>query len=337
MAMDFQLRVAGSEVSFPCSEDDTILDAAAKAGFDLPFSCRSGVCGNCEGEIVRGSFVEGGRSLDPSVREGPATRVKFCSARPRSDLEILPREVRRLDPSAQKTLVGKVFRLTKPSSEVAVLRIRFPAGTRVRFRAGQYLRVVLDDGDERCFSLANPPHENDGAELHVRYLPGGRVSERVFNSLRIGDPIRVRLPFGDFHLHESSKAILLVAGGTGFAPIKSIVEDVLRKGERRPMRLYWGARTPHLFYMADVVSRWKVLNAGFSFIPVVSDPSGGDGWNGRTGLVHRSVLEDLPSLREHQVYACGGPAMITAARQDFEDAGLDPRDFHCDAFVPATP
>jgi CDP-4-dehydro-6-deoxyglucose reductase/3-phenylpropionate/trans-cinnamate dioxygenase ferredoxin reductase subunit len=333
--MDFQLRIAHSEVSFPCGAQETILDAAARAGYELPFSCRSGVCGNCEGEILDGAFVEDVRRAELPVRAGPATRVKFCRATPRSDLEILPREVRRLDPDAQKTVVGKVFRIAKPCAEVAVLRIRFPAGTRVKFRAGQYLRIILEDGAERCFSLANPPHENDGAELHIRYLPGGRVGERVFTTIQMGDPIQVRLPFGDFHLCESEKPILLVAGGTGFAPIKSIVEDALRKGVRRSMRLYWGARQPDLLYMTDVVSRWAARHAGFSFIPVVSDPRAADGWRGRTGLVHRAVLEDFPNPAGHEVYACGGPAMITTARQELEAAGLDPRDFHCDAFVPA--
>jgi CDP-4-dehydro-6-deoxyglucose reductase/3-phenylpropionate/trans-cinnamate dioxygenase ferredoxin reductase subunit len=327
-------------LTYDCAAGESLLVAAERQGWELPFSCRSGVCGSCEGEVVAGEFRTPGR-VDPGpLHHGPAERVRLCQVRPCSDLVIAPRSVRRRDLASQRVINAKVLRIEKPASEVAVLKLRFPAGTRAKFRAGQYLKVLLDDGQERCFSMANAPQQNDGVELHVRLLSGGRFSGRISDGLAPGDVVQLRLPLGDFHLREvnpqeSSRALVFVAGGTGFAPIQSIVEDLLRQRSTRPVRLYVGARTRELLYGDAQARAWAERHPDLVYVPVISSPEPGDAWAGRTGLVHEAVLEDLPTLDQHEVYACGAPAMLDAARAAFERRGLAPAHFHCDAFVPS--
>jgi CDP-4-dehydro-6-deoxyglucose reductase len=332
--MAFQIKLQDSEFSFACGEGDTLIDAATRAGLELPYSCRSGVCGSCEGDIVEGDYVLAGRTDVGPGQCGPAQRVRLCRVKPRSDLLVHPRAVRRLDPNAHKTIKAKVYKITRPAADVAVLKLRFPAGVRAKFKAGQFLNVLLDGGLERCFSMANAPHESDGVELHVRYLPNGVFAEQLFKVLKPGDFVNLRLPFGDFYLREGDQPIVFLAGGTGFAPVKSVIEDAIRKGVRRPMRLYFGARTPELLYMNELCERWAREVPDFAYVPVVSDAV--PEWTGRSGLVHQAVLEDLSDLSGYQVYACGAPPMIAAARAEFEGSGLDPAAFFCDAFSPSS-
>jgi len=321
--------------SFDCPEGENLVTAAERAGWVLPASCRAGICGTCEGSVCDGSYVVPGRNDDGAVLAGPAGGVKLCRTKPRSDMSIAPREIKAVEPGSLKPITAKVMRVDKPSTEVAVLKLRFPAGMRAKFRAGQYLKVVLDDGQERCFSMANPPHSNDGVELHVRYLPGGRFSEAVFNILKPGDAVTLRLPQGDFWLRETDKPIVFVAGGTGFAPVQSIVEDLLRRQINRPVRLYFAGRTPEMLYRDALAQQWTAKRPGLVYVPVVSSPAAGDGWSGRTGRVYEAVIADLPTLAGHEVYACGAPAMVAAARDAFVRHGLAPSDFFCDAFAPS--
>ena len=333
--MSHTIRVAGSEIAFACAPETTILDAAQVAGYAMPYSCRNGICGSCKGRVTRGE-VAVSRTLDGvSAEERASGYTLFCQAKPCSDLEIVPRQIERIDPNARKLVTAKVYRVERPADDVAVLQLRFPAGTRVKFKAGQYLQVVLDGGERRSFSMANPPQQSDGVHLHVRVVPGGRFSEQVLPGLAPGKALRVELPHGDFFLRESSsRPAIFVASGTGFAPIKSIIEDAFRRGVDREMVLYWGARKAKDLYLADLPARWAAERPGFRFVPVLSEPGDDEAWAGRTGFVHKAVMEDFPSLAGREVYACGVPAMINAARRDFEaERGLPPDDFHCDAFV----
>jgi len=333
--MTFNVHVAGSGIAFGCTPETTILDAAQAAGYAIPYSCRNGVCGSCKGRVARGSVVVA-RALDGiSAVEREEGYTLFCQARPSSDLEIAPRQIGRIDPNARKLVTAKIYRIERPTDDVAVLQLRFPAGTRVKFKAGQYLQVVLEDGERRSFSMANPPQQSDGAQLHIRVVPGGRFSEQVLPALAPGKTLRVELPHGDFFLREdSTRPAVFVASGTGFAPIKSILEDAFRRGVDREMVLYWGARKAKDLYLADVPAKWADERPAFRFVPVLSEPGPADAWTGRTGFVHRAVMEDFPSLAGREIYACGVPAMINAARRDFEaERGLPPDDFHCDAFV----
>ena len=294
----------------------------------MPYSCQRGACASCRG-LVRSGEIETPYPGD--------IYVLFCQARPRSDLEIVPREIRRTDPAAKSTIDAKVLRVTEAADDVRIVQLRFPPGVRAKFKAGQYLDVILPDGARRSFSMANAPQQSDLAVLHVRVIPGGRFSQEVLPGLSPGSRLRLEIPAGDFWLRDSAKPAVFVASGTGFAPIKSILEDAFRKKDPRQMALYWGARRLKDLYLADLPGKWAALYPNFRFVPVLSEPEAG--WPGRTGLVHRAVMEDHASLAEHQVYACGVTAMVDAARHDFiSGRGLPADDFFCDAFVtPADP
>lgn len=332
--MTYTVKVARSGIAFQCAPDQTILDAAKAAGYELPYSCRNGVCGSCKGQVVSGG-VELSDSLAGITRqERAAGCTLFCQARPASDIEILARSISKLDPDAHKTVDAKVYRITRVTDDISLLQLRFPIGTRIRFKAGQYLQVLLADGSRRSFSMANSPQQSDGVQLHVRHMPGGKFSALLDAGMQTGDIVKMELAFGDFYLREDTdRPIVFVASGTGFAPIKAILEDVFRRKQTaRPMTLYWGGRRSRDLYLADLAAKWAQQYPNFRFVPVLSEPDGD--WAGRTGFVHRAVMEDFPSLAGHEVYACGVPVMINAARADFVNQCALPGDaFFCDAFV----
>jgi NAD(P)H-flavin reductase/ferredoxin len=328
--MTFAIRITGSDIAFACAAGETVLDAAERAGYSLPYSCRKGVCTTCAGVLFAGAAMIRRRHI-----QGPCADVLLCQTRPLSDLTIEPTRIEKRDPLARKRIKARVFRLHRPTADVSILQLRFPAGVRAKFRAGQYLRVIMADGDSRNFSMANPPQESDGAELHIRHVPLGRFSESVLASLATGDQLDLEIPYGEFFLREDgAKPIVLVATGTGFAPIKAIVEDMIRRRIRRPTTLYWGARGAADIYMPATVAKWSTLTDWLKIASVLSEPA--PDWQGRRGLVHCAVLEDLPDLSLHQVYACGNPLMIDAARRDFvRIGGLPEHQFFADPFVPS--
>jgi NAD(P)H-flavin reductase/ferredoxin len=328
--MTFIVSIDGSDVAFSCDLGETVLDAAERAGYSIPYSCRKGVCSTCEGQLRRGSVAVGSKEF-----AGPAAAVLLCQAKPKSDILIHPARIERVDLEARKTVVASVYRVSRPAEDVAVLQLRFPAGVRARFKAGQYLRIQMPDGDTRNFSLANPPHESDGAQLHIRHVPGGRFSEQILAGLQKGDKLEVELPYGDFYLRpDSQKPLLCLATGTGFAPLKSILEDLIKHGNKRDVHLYWGGRRQQDLYMAALAEKWAARADWFKFVPVLSQPD--PDWQGAAGLVHQAVLNDLTDLSGWQVYACGNPVMIRSARRDFERlAGLPGDQFFADPFVPS--
>lgn len=328
--MSFLIAIADKDISFDCAKDETVLDAAERAGYAIPYSCRKGVCSSCAGAIVSGQAVVRGRG----ACTGPAQDVLLCQARPQSDLVVAPTRIRSADIIERKTFTVKVRKIERPAADVAVLHLRLPIGRRAIFQAGQYLRVLMRDGDSRNYSLANPPQKNDELELHIRHVPGGKFSESVLAGLAKANTLDIELPYGEFALSDNSdRQAILIATGTGFAPIKSMIENVIRHGEARSIHLYWGANREGDLYMTDLLAEWAAAHAWFQYTPVVSSP--GPSWSGRTGFVHRAVMSDYPDMAALEVYACGAPAMIDAAQRDFlNHAGL-PRDaFFSDAFVP---
>lgn len=314
-------------MSFPCAAGETLLDAAERAGYSVPYSCRKGVCASCEGGVAAGA----GRSSVQGDIAGPAERVLLCCLRPSSDMTIAPRKIEKREPVVRKTLEAPVYRVTAAADDVSIVHLRFPTGVRAKFRAGQYLQIELEDGTRRNYSMANPPHESDGVQLHVRHVPGGRFSQQVLAGLQKGDKLRVELPFGEFALREdSNKPAILLATGTGFAPVKSIVEDAIKRKVERPLYLYWGARRAEDLYLRALAQKWHD-SGRLRFVPVLSAPD--DGWDGRRGRVQQAVLEDFGTLDGYEVYACGNPAMTSAAHAAFVGAGLPEDDFFSDAFV----
>ncbi|BAN28114.1 FAD-binding oxidoreductase [Caballeronia insecticola] len=315
--MSYQIKVAASDITFDCNDGESVLDAAERAGFALPYSCRKGVCAECEGGVVNAN--------------GVIEKALLCCVRPDADISIAPRKIEKRERIVRKKLDASVFRITQAAPDVTVLQLRLPTGVRAKFRAGQYLQIHLDEHAVRNYSMANAPHQSDSVHLHVRHVAGGRFSDGVLKELSVGNKLRIELPYGEFFFRDNStKPVILVATGTGFAPVKSIVEDAIKRKLARPLKLYWGARRKQDLYLADLAQKWHD-DGHVEFIPVLSDPDGD--WTGRTGLVHRAVLADHAALDAHQVYACGNPAMTSAARDEFTRAGLPDDEFFCDAFV----
>ncbi len=332
--MSFSVSIQPSGHAFVAEGDETILEAALRHGLTLPYGCRDGACGACKGKVLAGDVDHGKAQAQAlSDAERAAGQALFCCAKPQSDLVIESREVRKAGDIPVKTLPARVQQLTKAAPDVMIVRLKLPANERLQFLAGQYIDILLKDGKRRSFSLANAPHDDELLELHIRHVPGGQFTEHVFATMKEKDILRFNGPHGTFFLREESpKPMLMVAGGTGFAPIKSVVEHAIAEGSARPIIVYWGGRSVVDLYQREVAERWAAEH-GIRFVPVLSAPTADDGWPGRTGFVHAAVMADYPDLSGHQVYACGSPAMIAAAKRDFcGECKLPPEEFFADAF-----
>ena len=327
---------AGEQAQLRVRAGETLLDAGLREGLALPYECRNGGCGVCLCTIEYGQVEH--RPYQRSVLPDEARargQALLCCAVPLEDVCIAVDTPLRAAGDAPAVHSARVDAMERLAPEVMRVWLTLPAGERLPFAAGQYINIVLDDGQRRAFSFANPPHEDARIELHVRRIPGGRFTGHVFEHMRAGDTVRFEGPLGSFTLHEGRRPIVLVAAATGFAPIKSIVEDAYHRGLRRPMHLYWGVRRPDDLYLLDLPGKWEREHPGFRFIPVVSEPQPADGWLGRTGLVHEAILADFPDLAGHEVYVCGSVRMVDAAVQGFLAGGLEEGACFSDAFLPA--
>ncbi len=334
--MSVKVTLSPSGNQFQCDSEDTILEGAQKEGFILPFGCRSGACGSCKGKVLDGSVDRGDYQssalTDDEVAQGYAL---LCCAKPTSDVTVEIRQVNGLKDIQVKKLPCRVESIEKPNHDVAILKLKLPAQEKFEFLAGQYIDFLLKDGKKRSFSMANAPHEAGMIELHIRNYPGGSFSQYVFNELKEKTILRFEGPLGTFFLREESdKPIIFMAGATGFAPIKGIIESARHKGIDRPMVLYWGVRTKADLYYYDLAQSW--VNDRFKFIPVLSEPLPEDQWQGRTGLVHEAILADYPDLSGYQVYACGAPIMVESGYKAFTQTRALPEDeFYSDPFTPS--
>ena len=336
--MPFHVTIQKSGHAFDVPDADTVLAAALAAGYTIPYGCRNGACGACKGRVLEGA-VDYGQHQPYTLTEGEkqAGLALFCCARPLSDLVIDVHEVSGIGDIPVRKLPARVQSIERPAPDVAILRLKLPANERLQFLAGQYLEILLKDGRRRAYSMANAPHAEDCVELHVRHMPDGAFTSHVFGAMKEKDILRFEGPMGTFFLREDSdKPIVFVASGTGFAPIKAIVEHAFHAGIVRPMVLYWGGRRPRDLYLGALCERWQEEHANFSYVPVVSDALAEDGWTGRKGFVHAAAMADFPDLSGHQVYACGAPVVVESARRDFTaHCGLPEEEFFSDAFTPS--
>ncbi len=336
--MSHQITIKPSNHVFTVNEDETILAAALREGFVIAYGCRNGACGTCKGKVLEGS-VDYGTYQEHALpdAEKKLGLALFCQARPLTDLAIECREIGAAKDIQIKILPCRVQKLDRVAPDVAVLSLKLPANERLQFLAGQYIDILMRDGQRRSLSLANAPDDDALLQLHLRNY-GGPFSDYVFNIMKEKDILRFEGPLGTFFLREDSeKPIILLASGTGFAPIKSIVEHAIHKGIQRPMTLYWGVRARADLYMHELAEKWQSEH-GIRYVPVLSEALPEDHWSGRTGFVHRAVMEDIPDLSGHQVYACGMPAMVEAAHKDFTtQCGLSDDEFYSDSFTPAVP
>jgi CDP-4-dehydro-6-deoxyglucose reductase, E3 len=331
--MPHRVTLKPSGHTYEVPEGHTILQAGLDAGYMLPYSCRAGVCRTCRGTILEGSVDYGAVHAtylpDSDKAKGYAL---LCQAKPLSELVIEAHEVKGVRP---RIIPCRVERLEKPAPDVAVLGLRLPMNENFRYLAGQYIDILLKEGKRRSYSLATRPDPGGvtALEIHVRHTLGGAFTEHVFGKLKVRDLLRFEGPLGSFYLREDSeKPIVMVASGTGFAPIKAMCEYAFEKKISRPITLYWGCRAKRDLYMLDIPAGWQY--PGFKFVPVLSDATPQCQWSGRTGFVHRAVMEDFPDMSGVQVYACGAPVMVDAARSDFSAKCRLPADeFFADSFI----
>jgi len=340
--VSYQVTLKTSGKQFTVNQDETVLEAALRQNINLPYGCKNGACGSCKGKVLEGQVTHGQHSESAMSRAdetGGATL--FCCAHPQSDLLIEAREVQGAGDIAIRKVPCRVNAISRHGSDVAILKLQLPASERFQFLAGQYLEFLLKDGQRRAYSIANAPEQEGPLELHIRHLPGGLFTDFVFAAkdpaLKEKDILRFEGPLGSFFLREDSKKpIIFVAAGTGFAPIKSIIEQMQAKKIQRPISLYWGGRRPSDLYMNSLCETWAQDLPDFKYIPVISNALPEDTWDGRSGFVHEAVMTDHPNLKDFQVYACGAPVMVNAARQDFSSkCHLPEEEFFADSFTSA--
>ena len=333
-----KVTVQPSGQSFDAEEGEAVLTAALRQGVMLPYGCKNGACGSCKGKIVAGSVDYGHYHARVLTEEERAHgKALFCQAKPLGELVIECRTIGAAKDIAVKLLPCRVQQLTRAADDVMIVQLKLPANERLQFLPGQYIDFLLKGGERRSFSMANSPHADELVELHIRHVAGGNFTDHVFGKMKERDILRLEGPLGSFFLREDgAKPIVFVASGTGFAPIKSIIESAFYKKIERPMVLYWGARRPKDLYLNALPEKWVREHATFRYVPVISEARPEDAWSGRSGFVHRAVMEDMPDLSGHQVYACGVPIMVDSARKDFiEKCGLPEDEFYADSFTTA--
>jgi len=337
--MSFTVTVQPSGRSFSVGRDEPILHAAIREGVGLPYGCKDGACGSCKCRMLEGRVIHGAHQPKAlSAEEEAAGMILTCQAAPQTDVVIEARTVAGAGEFPVRKMPSRVSRIEKPSPDVAVLTLQLPANDPLRYHAGQYVEFILRDNARRSYSMANAPHlqgDKPAIELHIRHMPGGKFTDHVFGAMKEKDILRVEGPFGSFFLREDSdKPIVLLASGTGFAPIKAIIEHIEFKAITRPVVLYWGARALADLYLHDWALQAAQRLPNLRYVPVLSEPRPEDAWTGRTGFVHQAVMADLPDLGGHEVYACGAPVMVDAAQRDFVAVcGLPADAFFADSFV----
>ena len=336
--MTFQITVQPSGRSFVANADETLLTAGIRQGIGLPYGCKDGACGSCKckklsGQVTHSAYQPKALSDD----ELAAGYVLTCCASANSDVVLESRQV--TDESAYpiKKLPVRVSALERASADVMVVTLQLPANDSFKYHAGQYVEFLLRDGSRRSYSMASAPHlqaDKPMMELHIRHMPGGKFTDHVFGGMKEKEILRIEGPYGSFFLREDSdKPIVLLASGTGFAPIKAILQHMQHQGITRPVTLYWGGRRPADLYQSAWLEAQCAAMPNLRYVPVVSDAQPEDQWTGRTGFVHQAVLQDTPDLSGHQVYACGAPVVVASAQRDYIAAGLPEEEFFADAFT----
>ena len=337
--MSFTATVKPSGRTFSVARDEALLTAAIREGVGLPYGCKDGACGSCKCRLLEGRVIHGVHQAKAlSTEEEAAGWILTCQAAPQTDVVIEARTVPGAGEFAVRKMPSRVSSITRPAPDVAILQLQLPANDRLQYHAGQYVEFILRDGARRSYSMANAPHtqvDKPGIELHLRHLPGGKFTDHVFGAMKEKEILRIEGPFGSFFLREDSdKPMILLASGTGFAPIKAIIEHLQFTNSQRQAVLYWGCRSQADLYLHDWAMNAAAQMPNLTYIPVLSEPKPEDAWTGRTGFVHAAVMHDHPNLMNYQVYACGVPVMVESAKRDFEmKCGLPNDEFYADSFT----
>lgn len=332
--MSYQVTLKPSEHSFVVEENEYILDAALRQGIAFPYQCKTGSCATCLGKVVSGEvYYPDGLPLTIMEHEHEQGKAVFCISVAKSDLEL---EVREIDSSSDvevKMLPARVNTLRLLADDVMEMRLKLPASEKMNFYAGQYIEFIMRDKSRRAFSIANSPTNDEFLELHLRKVLDGVFTGHVFDSMKEKAMVRIEGPFGSFYIRDTSnRPLIMIAGGTGFAPIKSILEKLIEEGDTRPIEIYWGARAKADLYRNDLAEKWASLHQHINYIPVLSEAKEDDNWVGRTGFVHEAVVEDIVNLSAYDVYMAGPPIMINSAKEAFAEKDLPIDQLFSDSF-----
>jgi CDP-4-dehydro-6-deoxyglucose reductase, E3 len=337
--MSFTITLQPANRTFQVERDEAILPAAIRQGIGLPYGCRDGACGSCKSKLLQGRVIHGAHQLKAlSAAEEEAGFILTCCGTPQTDCLVEARTVPGAGEYPVLKLPSRVLSMHRAAPDVMVLNLQLPANQNLQYRAGQYVEFILRDGARRSYSMANAPSQlgsPPAIELHLRHMPGGKFTDHVFSALKDKDILRVEGPFGSFFLREeSNKPIILLASGTGFAPIKAILQHMQTKAITRDVVLYWGARRKADLYQHEWCTTAADAMPNLRYVPVLSEAQADDAWGGRTGFVHHAVMTDWPNLSGHQVYACGAPVMVEAAERDLVGVcGLPADEFFADSFT----
>jgi CDP-4-dehydro-6-deoxyglucose reductase, E3 len=349
--MSFNITIEPSGRSFTVAPDQFILASGISQGIGLPYGCKDGACGSCKCKKLSGKVEHGShQSKALSAEEEENGYVLTCCAKPLSDVVLESKQVTEAGAFPIKKMPSRVMHLEKLSHDVMLVKLQLPANDVVQYHAGQYVEFMLRDGARRAYSMGNAPHTLQapaaadapagtpaGApmiELHIRHTPGGKFTDHVFGTMKEKEILRIEGPFGSFYLRDSEKPIIFLASGTGFAPIKALIEHMQFKNIKRPAVLYWGGRRPVDLYMDHWVKARCAEMPNLRYVPVVSDALPQDAWQGRTGFVHHAVVADVPDMSGHQIYACGAPIVVDSAQRDFVNQCALPTDeFYADSFT----
>ena len=328
--MSFTVRTEPGGHNFLVDSGETLLEAALRQGVSLPYGCRNGQCGSCMAKRLEGSVTYPSGKVE-ALEGQPDDSCLTCQAVPESDIRLHVAEVESAAEIEIRTLPCRVVHKERLNHDVVRLYLKLPENQRLQFFAGQYLEFILHDGRKRAFSIANAPHDDDLIELHLRHVPGGEFTDYVFDSMREKTILRIRAPLGTFMLREESdRPMVLMGGGTGFAPLKGMIEHAIRLGIERPIHLYWGVRSGRDLYLPDLPQEWALEQANLTYTPVLSEPD--PDWQGRMGFVHQAVIDDHPDMSGFDVYMSGPPIMVESGRKAFEAAGLTMEHMFSDAF-----
>ena len=332
--MSYSVRIESTGHVFQVEAGESVLGAALRQSIALPYGCRGGACGACKGQLLEGtiSYPDG---LPEGLSEEDHNKgfALFCQAVATSDLLIKSKEVLVADEIQVKILPCRVQEKVQLNHDVVLIKLLLPKTERLQFFAGQYINFLLKNGKHRSFSIASAPHDDEFIELHIRHIPDGKFTSEVFDEMKEKDMMRIEGPLGSFYLREeSTRPIILMAGGTGFAPVKGMIEHALKVGLERPIHLYWGVRAKEDLYMNELAESWTKQNPLFRYTPVLSEPKAEDNWTGRTGYVHNAIMEDYADLSQYEIYGSGSPVMVYAGRDEFIKNGLDLSHYHSDAF-----
>lgn len=331
--MSYSVKVEPGGHVFEVEEGETVLTAALRHKHAFPYGCRSGYCGACKGRLISGNIEYDADTPGLSEEDKAHNLALLCQAIPKSNLLI---EVQLLSSSAEiqvRKFPCRVVHKELLNHDVALLQLKLPSTERMQFFAGQYLDILLPDGRRRSFSIANAPHDDELIDLHIRHIDGGDFTSFVFDSLEEKTVLRIEGPMGQFYLREDSdRPMIFMAGGTGFAPVKGIIEHALAEKTTRPIHFYWGARAKRDLYSYEMAEQWAEQHANVTYVPVLSEAMPEDNWTGRTGYVHNAVAEDFADLSNYEIYACGPPAMVYAGKDVFLKQGLSEANYFSDAF-----